>query len=163
MNPKNWQKHGAKSFPNQQKSCHLQLRVHPAAPMVPQSATMASQGTSEVAKWLPKVFPKARKAPSMSKRKHQDPQMPIPRSQSGQDVKERGPAAEGVALRLISKNCCQCDFWLINGIFENVGIWEMSLAMIIDFGSLISCRITSNNLTIPTAILANITLGNQRT
>ena len=97
---KNRHKQVPKSLPSQPKSCHLQLRVCAAAPIVP-------QGGPEVPKWLPKVLPRcqncsprcsrgAKKAPRMSKRRHQGPQMAIPRSQ-------RWPAAEGVALKIRSR------------------------------------------------------------
>ena len=58
---------------------------------------MASQGAPEVPK-----------SPRMSKRRHRDPQMAIPRSQSGL-------AAEGVALKIISVQ----SFW-------NLPFFEMS-------------------------------------
>ena len=37
LNPSNWHKQAPKSLQNRQKSCYLQPRVHPAAPMVLQS------------------------------------------------------------------------------------------------------------------------------
>ena len=98
---KNQHKQVQKSLQNRQKSCYLQLRVYPATPMV-------LQGGPEVPKWPPKVFRKcqncfprwsrdAKMAPRMSKRTHQGPQMATPRS-------SRGPAAEGVALKIFFKN-----------------------------------------------------------
>ena len=85
-----------KSVQNRLKSCYLQLRVHPAAPMV-------LQGGPEVRKWPPKVLPRckngsprcsrgAKMAPRRSKTMHQGPQMAIPQN-------TKGPAAEGVALK----------------------------------------------------------------
>ena len=47
---KNLHKQVPKSFQKRLKSCHLQLRVHPADSMV-------LQGRPEVLKWLPKVLP----------------------------------------------------------------------------------------------------------
>ena len=67
---------------------------------------MVLQGGPEVPKWLPEVLPRrqnghprcsrgAKMAPRMSKRRHQASPMAIPRSQ-------KGPAAEGVALKIFS-------------------------------------------------------------
>ena len=60
-NPKKCHKQVPISFQNQPTYCHLQLRVHPAAPMVlqgcPRGAKMASQGAPQVPKWPPKFLP----------------------------------------------------------------------------------------------------------
>ena len=89
-----------KSLANRQKSCHLQLRVRPAAPMV-------LQGSPEVPKWPPKVLPRCQNgsprcsrdekmAPRMSKRKHRGSQMvPKWRSREAKGGKKEGAGGRG--------------------------------------------------------------------
>ena len=63
---------------------------------------MASQGAPELPKWLPKALPKCQNSSQNVKKEIPRPpnglKMAIPRSQRGQQNK--GPAAEGVALKI---------------------------------------------------------------
>ena len=68
---------------------------------------MAPQGAPEMPKW----------APRMSKRKHQSPQMAIPRSQNGL-------AAEGVARKIIQEKVASC---LKHVVFRNLKVWDIAL------------------------------------
>ena len=84
--PENRHKQVPKAFQNRPRSCDGQLLVHPAAPMV-------LQGGPEVPKWSPKMRPRCQNGPPEFQNGDTKPPKDNPRSQ-------KGPAAEGVALKI---------------------------------------------------------------